>query len=124
MITHRFCLVLACIISFVSLVSEAGLAQAAPDPSTLGEYVFSTPEGWTAMQYPDGITLTSPAGATGEKCLIQMWPMRQGGPDLRTDANTIFQQVFRGYQPRNRTDRGGDLPPSLIRGVSGQGWEY
>jgi hypothetical protein len=121
MIAHRFLKVLGCIIC---LVPAAGLTQAAPDPSSLGEYVFSTPQGWAAMQYPDGITLTSPVSATGEKCLIQLWPMRQAGPDLRADANRIFQQVFQAYQPRYRTDRGGDLPPSLIRGISGQGWEY
>src|SRR5215470_6383359 len=58
MIAHRLCRAL---FSIVCLVPAAGLAQAAPDASTLGEYVFSTPQGWAAAQYPDGITLTSPA---------------------------------------------------------------
>jgi hypothetical protein len=39
---------------------------------TLDEYVYAVPDGWSAQRYPDGITLTSPMSATGERCLIRL----------------------------------------------------
>ncbi|HYL92449.1 MAG TPA: hypothetical protein VEW69_04765, partial [Alphaproteobacteria bacterium] len=71
----------------------------AANPSSLGEYVYATPPEWTANQYPDGIVLTSPASATGERCLISLWPMRPAGASLQNDANNIFAEVFRTYEP-------------------------
>lgn len=94
------------------------------NPATLSEYVYATPAGWTANQYPDGIVLTSPVSNTGERCLISMWPMRPAGASLQADANYIFQDVFRTYELRNRTSRGTPLMPSVVRGTSGQGWDY
>jgi hypothetical protein len=126
MTTHRLRQWLFCMACLVLAGSGPVFAQGAAtsNASSLGEYVFSTPPGWQANQYSDGITLTSPASATGERCLIQMWPMRQAGANMQADANSIFQQVFQGYEPRFRTDRGGELRPSVVHGISGQGWEY
>ena len=91
---------------------------------TLAEYAYTAPQGWTTANYPDGIVLTSPGSATGEHCLISMWPMRPAGQNLLRDADTIFQQIFNTYEARNQTSRGTPLPPSVIQGLSGQGWEY
>ena len=91
---------------------------------TLAEYGYTAPQGWTTANYPDGIVLTSPGSATGEHCLISMWPMRPAGQNLLRDADTIFQQIFNTYEARNQTSRGTPLLPSVIQGLSGQGWEY
>lgn len=98
-------------------------AQTEPAAS-LNDYVYTAPPGWTTNRYPDGIVLTSPVFNTGEKCLISMWPMRRPGANLVSDVNGAFQEIFKTYQLRNRTSRGGDLPPLMVHGISGQGWEY
>jgi len=92
--------------------------------NSLGDYVFTAPQGWATSHYPDGIVLTSPGSATGEHCMISMWPMRPAGQNLLRDADTAFQQIFSTYEARNQTSRGTDLRPSIIQGLSGQGWEY
>ncbi len=92
--------------------------------NSLTEYVYTPPQGWTTNRYPDGIVLTSPVFNTGERCLISMWPMRPAGADLQNDANVSFQSIFNTYEPRNRTSDGMTMPQILIRGRSGQGWDY
>lgn len=94
------------------------------NPATLGEYVFAIPPGWTASKYPDGVVLMSPTSATNERCVFTLWPMRPAGRDLVADANSIFQDVYKTYEARNQTVRGTPMPPSIVRGTSGQGWDY
>jgi hypothetical protein len=93
-------------------------------PASLGDYVYATPAGWNAQQYPDGIVITSAASATGERCMISMWPMRASSGNLQRDANVAFQDIYKTYELRTQTSRGSALPPSVIRGTSGQGWDY
>lgn len=99
-------------------------SPAAGNPATLGEYVYALPPGWTANQYPDGIVLTSPMSATNERCVFTLWPTRAAGTNLVADANAIFQDVYKTYEPRNQTVRGTAMEPSLTRGTSGMGWDY
>jgi hypothetical protein len=94
------------------------------NPATLSEYIYAVPPGWTSNQYPDGIVLTSPASVTGERCQLSMWPMRSAGTNLQADANYLFRDIFKTYEPRNQTSRGTALPSSVVRGTSGQGWDY
>lgn len=96
----------------------------AGNPATLGEYVFDAPPAWTANQYSDGIVLMSPTSATNERCVFTLWPMRAAGTNLVADANSIFQEIYRTYESRNQTVRGTPMPPSIVRGTSGQGWDY
>lgn len=109
--------------AWVPLFTAVAFSQA-PAGSTLGDYIYSAPQGWTTANYPDGIVLTSPGSQTGEHCMISMWPMRPAGQSLIHDADTAFQQIFKGYEPRNQTSRGTPMQPSVIQGLSGQGWEY
>ncbi|MBZ5520638.1 MAG: hypothetical protein LAP21_00055 [Acidobacteriia bacterium] len=93
--------------------------------ATLSEYVFAVPPTWTATSYSDGIVLMSPASVTNERCVVTISPMRpSGGANLLADADNIFQDVYRAYQPSNMTTRGTPMPASIVHGVSGQGWEY
>jgi len=101
-------------------VSQPNVASAA----TLGEYVYAAPAGWTKSQYVDGIVLMSPASVTNERCVVTLWPMRPAGADLLGDASNIFQDVYKTYEPRNQTNRGTPMPQSVVRGTSGQGWDY
>lgn len=96
----------------------------AQDPATINEYVYATPAGWNATQYPDGLVLMSPLSATNERCIMTLWPMRASGPNLQVDADSIFQQVYQAYQRRDMTMRGTPMPPTMTRGTSGQGWDY
>lgn len=93
-------------------------------PASLQDYVYATPPGWTANQYPDGIVLQSPVSQTGERCMISMWPMRPTSGNLLSDAVTAFQQIYSTYEPRNRTSDGAPIEASLVRGASGNGWDY
>jgi len=106
------------------LFAQSGIQGNAGPAGSLGEYVFAVPPGWGAQQYPDGIVLSSPPSNINERCLIQVWPMRPAGANLYHDANGAFTDIFRTYELRNQTSRGSALPPLVIRGLSGQGWEY
>ena len=92
--------------------------------ATLDAYVFATPPGWTATRYVDGIVLLSPRSSTNEVCVVTLWPMRPAGGNLLEDADNIFRDVYRAYEPRNQTTRGSPMPSSVTRGTSGQGWDY
>jgi len=117
---YGLCLVLA-LASSILMCAQGGLQGGA---ATLADYVFTTPGGWALQQYPDGIVLSSPPSNINERCLIQVWPMRPAGANLYNDANGAFTDIFRTYELRNQTSRGSALPPLVIRGLSGQGWEY
>ena len=103
---------------------SAGPQTNVASPATLSEYAYTTPDGWTASQYSDGIVLMSPASVTNERCVVTLWPMRPAGADVIGDANRIFQDVYKNYEPRNQTTRGTPMPASMVRGTSGQGWDY
>jgi len=112
---------LSLLLAFIPLFASA---QGVPPPASLADYVFSSPPGWTATQYPDGLVLMSPMSATNERCVMTLWPMRPAGANLLNDANMIFREVYKTYELRNMTVRGTPLPSSLVRGTSGQGWNY
>jgi hypothetical protein len=102
----------------------AGAPAFAPGPATLDDYIFTAPAGWNAKRNPDSIILESPLLGTSEKCFIFMWPMQPAGPDLLADANRLFAAAWASYELRDRDGRGGDMPPVMVRGTSGQGWDY
>ena len=83
----------------------AGASAAAPTGGaaldSLGDYVYETPPGWTATQYPDGMVLMSPTSATNERCVVTLWPMRAAGANLLADADSVFRDVYRTYELRN-----------------------
>ena len=110
------------VICFALAVPAIGFAQGGP--LTLDEYIYATPAGWIATKYPDGIVLSSPASNTNERCFITLWAMRPAGANLQADANNIFHEVYKPYELRNMTTRGTPMPPSIVRGTSGQGWDY
>lgn len=89
--------------------------------TTQGNYVYVVPAGWIPKQYPDGgVVITSPVYGTGEKCTISVLPMRSATNDLQTAANGIFSELFsKDYKPVTTY-----TSPSMIRGISPQGWEY
>src|SRR5262249_31213669 len=90
-------------------------------PARPAEYGDTPPPGWTTKQYPDGIVLMSPVSATNEVCVVTVWPMRPAGTNLLADASSIFQDVYKTYEPRTQTNRGTPMPSSVVRGTSGQG---
>lgn len=118
------------IITCVALAVPLGFGQnadfqpASPAASTLDDYIATPPPGWSGTRYPDGIVLTSPRSNTGEQCLLSLWPMRAATDDLPAAAYQLFREIFSTYEFRSQTSRGTDLPSSLIRGTSGQGWDY
>jgi hypothetical protein len=58
-----------------------------PDPS-LSEYIYTAPQGWTTMQYANGIELRS---NTSENCTIRLYPMRPSSEHLRqSGVDTVF----------------------------------
>jgi hypothetical protein len=88
-------------------------------PASLSNYVYVAPAGWITTSYPDGIVLSSPAYNTGEKCNITLWPMRTPGGNLQADANSLFNDVFKSFVPKQSSTQ-----PSVIKGTSAQGWDY
>lgn len=101
--------------------------QAAPPAgaaASLSDYVYTVPPGWTTTPYPDGIVLMSPLAVTNERCVVTIGPMRRPSGNLLGDAFSIFQDIYRSYEPRNETDRGTPMEPLVVRGNSGQGWDY
>ena len=105
----------------------AGNAASAPPAgaaASLSDYVYTVPPGWTTTNYPDGIVLMSPLAVTNERCVVTIGPMRRPSGNLLGDAFSIFQDIYRSYEPRNETDRGTPMEPLVVRGTSGQGWDY
>src|SRR5262249_5681192 len=89
--------------------------------TTTGNYVYVVPAGWSPKQYPDGgVVITSQVYGTGEKCTISVLPMRPATGDLQTAANGIFSELFSKDYVAVTTY----TSPSMIRGISPQGWEY
>jgi hypothetical protein len=93
-------------------------------PAPLTQYIYAVPPGWMPAQYPDGIVLTSPASATGERCQISMWPIRPTTGNPGSDVSKAFREVFKAYEMRNRDSDGSPVPTMFIRGKSGAGWDY
>jgi hypothetical protein len=94
-----------------------------PQTNTSGplEYIYTVPAGWTPQKYQDGgVVITSPVFGTGEKCTISILPMQTLTSDLPTAAQGIFSQMFnQNYQLVTTY-----TSPSVMRGISPQGWEY
>jgi hypothetical protein len=106
----------------VALAGSSAYAQVPAAP--VSDYVYTLPPAWTSTPYPDGLVLMSPPSATNERCVFTVWPLRPGGTNLLQDAYAVFQDVFRTYEPRPLTTRGTPMPSSVVRGTSGQGWDY
>jgi len=57
--------------------------------------------------------------------VVTISPMRpSSGGNLLAEADSIFRDVYKAYQPAAMTNRGTQMPASIVHGVSGQGWEY
>ena len=105
-----------------ALLLAAGTVTGQQQPAAgLTGYIYSIPAGWTSTQYPDGIVLSSPVPNTGERCLLQVWPMRTSSGNLAQDAVQSFRQIFSAYTPTNSQYA---TQNSIIRGTSAQGWDY
>jgi len=50
--------------------------------------------------------------------------MRPAGANLMADAYGMFREAFKTFELRNMTVRGTPMPSSIVRGTSGQGWDY
>jgi hypothetical protein len=105
---------------FLLHVSASEYCQGVPAGS-LADYIYTSPPGWTTTTYSDGIVISSPVSSTGEKCLLQVWPMRSPSGNLAHDAVAAFRQIFSAYTPKNSDFA---TRNSAIRGVSAQGWDY
>src|SRR5438445_2339023 len=46
------------------------------------------------------------------------------GGTLLAEADNVFRDVYRQYDLKNMTNRGTQMPNSIVHGFSGQGWEY
>jgi len=96
-------------------------APGTPGAAALSDYIYSAPQGWAVTSYPDGIVINSPVSNSGERCLLNLWPMRPASNDLQGDARNVFAEVFKAFQPRTSDYA---TPAVLSKGVSAQGWEY
>ncbi len=95
-------------------LSESGNAS-------IVNYIYSIPPGWSEKQYPDGIVLSAPFSNNGEKCSMTILPMRISSGNLQNDATQLLFGTYRGFQVENSDYA---TLPSMIRGISPQGWEY
>jgi hypothetical protein len=102
---------------------------APPDPgapavsgSTGGpvSYIYAAPPGWTHQETRTGIVVSSPVYSNGERCTINMLPLRPAGRSLPDDTMNIYRQTFRFDPLQNYPSPQGQL----LHGVSPQGWEY
>src|SRR5262249_35445828 len=91
--------------------------------ATIDDYIFTAPPGWTGTKYTDALTFSA-VGNGSERCFMSIYPMRAPGPSLEQDANKAFAEAYRGLQQRNQDGPGAAMPPVMIRGTSGQGWDY
>jgi len=111
-------ILLSIIMVFCVSVVTAQNPGAQSDPS-LANYIYTAPQGWTPLQFADGIILRS---NTSENCAIVMYAMRPSSGNLFQDAATAWGAVFQAFEVRPTMT----FPalPALIQGVSAQGWVY
>lgn len=101
------------------IILSAVQAGAAIGGESVGNYVFTVPQGWTRTNYPDGVVYISPM-YNGEKCQLTIFPTRPTSGDLLRDAIGVFQGLF-------KTDPMTGYPfpsPSIVKGTSPYGWDY
>ena len=89
--------------------------------ASIANYIYMIPPGWTEKQYSDGIVLSAPVSNNGEKCSMTILPMRAYGGNLQNDATQLLFGTYTGFQVENSDYA---TLPSMIRGISPQGWEY
>ena len=111
-------ILLSMTMAFCISVAPAQNPGAKRDPS-LSDYIYTAPQGWTTMQFADGIELRS---NTSENCAIRLYPMRPSSGDLFKDAVAAWGQVFQGFEVRPTMTF--PSTPALIQGISAQGWAY
>jgi hypothetical protein len=111
-------ILLSMTMAFCISVAPAQNPGVKPDPS-LSEYIYMAPQGWTTMQYANGISLRS---NTSENCMIDLYPMRPSSGDLFKDVGAAWGQVFQGFEVRPTMTF--PAAPALIQGISAQGWAY
>jgi hypothetical protein len=97
-------------------------AESVSDPpanSGLDNYIFSVPEKWFANRTRDYIMLTqSQANELG--CTITILPLQRSSGDIETDARSVFNQMYSGWQFRLAGERQYDIS----KGYTLQGLEY
>jgi len=108
------------LLSILLLMQNVTAQNPQPDAS-LNDYIYTLPPGWSPTQYPDGTVLAPPVSNTGERCLLQLWPMRASSGNLAQDAVQAFQQIFSAFRT---TSSQYATRNSFVRGTSAQGWDY
>ncbi len=85
-------------------------------PGSLGDYTFTVPPGWTTAKSTSEITLSGP----DKQSTLSLLPMAAGSGNLETDMQSIFWQVFDGFEkdPYNPDHH------IITKGVSHLGWNY
>ncbi len=104
------------IIADASAIEHTPQNTGSTSTDSLDDYVYAIPAGWTSRRYPDGIVLSS---SNGENCHLTLWQMQPPSDSIASDASAIFSEIFKTL----RTQRG-STAPSMVRGVSAQGWPY
>ena len=111
--------------SLMARIAVPGTVAAQPAPAQLGaptasvgDYLYTVPQGWTTQPSGASLWIVSPPSETGERCTISLWPMVQPSGDVLNDAAQAWGPTFKEFTvPQGVTTQ-------LIRGVSAQGWEY
>lgn len=99
--------------------SGGGSVESASGPSSLSDYIYEVPPGWSPTTYPDGIVLRSPPSNATEPCNITLLPIRVASDNIAADANRVFATVFSTFVGHTEYTQN-----SMVRGISPQGWEY
>jgi hypothetical protein len=111
--------------------TETSASPSSPSPegrggqgerTSLADYVYAIPQGWTRTVYPDGIVYGSQLFSNGERCQISVFPPRPGTGDLAADARNAYAQIFQTDPLQNNAY---PYPPATFtRGISADGWNY
>jgi hypothetical protein len=105
-------------IVFTSIVAHLALAQAGGG-FDFNNYSFTVPDKWRTQKENDYLLLAQ-SHTSEPGCIILIFPPQQSTGNLEQDAQSVFQQMYPGWQFRST----GEQQYDLSKGLTTQGLEY
>lgn len=96
--------------------NRGGTSPGTSRPSADGDYDFTPPAGWSVRRMEGHIRLESPGGS----CIILIFPPQASSGDLARDAASVFDNMYRGWQPQ----KSGSQRYTLSQGFLPDGHEF
>ena len=107
------------ILFFLLSACPLSYTQTMNGTTSFSDYVFIPPQGWSLQNNQDHLSIFQ-GQAPGQGCLILVIPPQPASGNLETDAASVFEMMYKGWNYRNT----GEKKFNLIKGLTAQGLPY